>query len=59
MMSERTTVQAELKTTRQIAVRFNHAPSVKLTLQPRTEAPVTPPGVRILRLRNIVGLPMR
>lgn len=59
MMSERTTVQAELKTTRQIVVRFNHAPSVKLTLQPRTEAPVTPPGVRILRLGHVSTLPMR
>ena len=59
MMSERTTGQAELKTTRQIVVRFNHAPSVKLTLQPRTEAPATPPGVRILRLRNVCGVSVR
>lgn len=59
MMSERTTVQAELKTTRQIVVRFNHAPSVKLTLQPRTEALVPPAGVRILRLRNVSSVPMR
>ena len=59
MTSERTTVQAELKTTRQIAVRFNHAPSVKLTLQPRTQAPVMPPGVRILRLGNVCDMPAR
>ena len=59
MTSERTMVQAELKTTRQIVVRFNHAPSVKLTLQPRTETPFVPAGVRILRLRNVSGVALR
>lgn len=59
MTSERTMVQAELKTTRQIVVRFNHAPSVKLTLQSRTQTLSVPAGVRILRLHNVSGVTMR
>ena len=52
MISQYSTARAELKTTRQILVRFNHAPSVKLTLEARPSAAPTPPAVRVLRLQK-------
>jgi hypothetical protein len=45
-------VQAELKTTRQLLVRFAHAPCVKLTLQTRPDTIFAPTSVRILRLEK-------
>jgi hypothetical protein len=52
MMSSYSTTRAELKTTRQIFVRFNHAPSVKLTLEARPSAAPMPQVVRVLRLQK-------
>jgi len=42
-------VRPELKATRQLLVRFGHAPSVKLTLEPRP-APEAAQTSRVLRL---------
>lgn len=49
MADSYTTVRADLKATRQLLVRFGHAPSVKLTLEarPATTAPQT---ARVMRL---------
>jgi len=49
-MSHRSAVQTELKTTRQIPVRFGHAPCVKLTLEARPARPPATNGVRVLKL---------
>lgn len=49
MTNSYSTVKAELKATRQLLVRFGHAPSVKLTLEPRPPA-ITAPTGRVLRL---------
>ena len=49
MADSYTTVRAELKATRQLLVRFGHAPSVKLTLEARP-ATAAPQATRILRL---------
>jgi hypothetical protein len=52
MNTQRNTLRAELKSTRQIVVRFIHAPCVKLTLQPRPASTAAPAATRILRLRD-------
>jgi hypothetical protein len=52
MMSQQSTLQAELKSTRQILVRFSHAPCVKLTLEARPALPPVTIGVRILKLNK-------
>ena len=52
MHSRTNQIQAELKTTRQLVVRFVHAPSVKLTLNTRPESAPTPNARRILRLQD-------
>lgn len=53
MLSQYSNTQADLKTTRQILVRFGHAPCVKLTLETRLPfPPPAPEGVRILRLHK-------
>ena len=49
MTSSYSTVRPELKATRQLLVRFGHAPSVKLTLEPRP-APAPAQNSRVLRL---------
>jgi hypothetical protein len=58
MISLQNALQAEFKTTRQIVVRFAHAPCVKLTLEARST--VAPPagGVRVLRLQKKTALPL-
>jgi hypothetical protein len=45
-------IQPELKTTRQLVVRFVHAPSVKLTLLTRPESAPSPNVGRVLRLQT-------
>ena len=55
MTSEYSNTQAELKTTRQILVRFAHAPCVKLTLEPRPVMVAEGERVRILRLRPLAA----
>lgn len=57
MNSRLSNVQAELKTTRQLLVRFAHAPCVKLTLQPRPEPSTSALNVRILRLEKPAAAP--
>ena len=60
MIIEQRQVQAELKTTRQLLVRYVHAPCVKLTLQARPDSGVTPAAGRVLKLQHNVaatGLP--
>jgi hypothetical protein len=52
MLSQYSNTQADLKTTRQILVRFGHAPCVKLTLETRPPFMPAAEGVRILRLRK-------
>ncbi|HTD68363.1 MAG TPA: hypothetical protein VK846_17695 [Candidatus Limnocylindria bacterium] len=52
MISEQRSVQLEMKTTRQLLVRFSHAPCVKLTLQPGAGGMAAPQAFRILRLRK-------
>jgi len=52
MICQRASPQAELKSTRQLVVRFLHAPCVKLTLQPGVGGPLSPGGVRVLRLQK-------
>lgn len=52
MNSRTSQIQAELKTTRQLVVRFSHAPCVKLTLRTRPESAPSPNGVRVLRLQD-------
>jgi hypothetical protein len=52
MMSQQSTLQADLKSTRQILVRFSHAPCVKLTLETRPALPPATIGVRILKLNK-------
>ena len=52
MHSRTNQIQAELKVTRQLLVRFFHAPSVKLTLRTRPESAPTPNAGRILRLQD-------
>ena len=53
MTSQYSNTQADLKTTRQILVRFSHAPCVKLTLETRPPLPPSAPEtVRILRLHK-------
>jgi hypothetical protein len=52
MNSRLSNIQAELKTTRQLLVRFAHAPCVKLTLRTRPEPALAPTIVRILRLQT-------
>ena len=41
-----------MKTTRQLLVRYVHAPCVKLTLQARPDAVATPSSGRILKLQH-------
>jgi hypothetical protein len=53
MISEQRSIQPELEATRQLLVRFIHAPSVKLTLQLRPASP-TPPVARVLQLGKTV-----
>ena len=55
MMSQQSTLQAELKSTRQILVRFSHAPCVKLTLEARPALPPATNGVRILKLSKLAA----
>jgi hypothetical protein len=55
MMSQYSSAQTDLKTTRQILVRFNHAPCVKLTLEARPSFPPATNGVRVLRLQKPVA----
>ena len=50
MTSQRISTTEDLQHTRQLAVRFFHAPCVKLTLQPRPVIPPPPGSVRVLRL---------
>lgn len=50
MTSQRISATEDSQSTRQIAVRFIHAPCVKLTLQPRPVTPPPPGNVRVLRL---------
>ena len=52
MIIEPRQLQAEMKTTRQLLVRYVHAPSVKLTLQPRPDAGTPPTSGRVLRLQH-------
>lgn len=52
MHSRTNQIQGELKTTRQLVVRFAHAPSVKLTLRTRSESALTPNVGRVLRLQD-------
>lgn len=49
MHSATNQIQGELKTTRQLVVRFVHAPSVKLTLRSRPESAARPAASRVLR----------
>ena len=49
MTSSHSAVRSELKAIRHLLVRFAHAPSVKLTLEPRP-APAAPRNTRLLRL---------
>jgi hypothetical protein len=58
MTSSYSTVRPELKATRQLLVRFGHAPSVKLTLEPRP-APVPPQNSRVLRLASQTPVEVR
>lgn len=55
MISLQNALQAEFKSSRQIVVRFAHAPCVKLTLEPRPAALPLPNGVRVLKLRRQSG----
>jgi hypothetical protein len=55
MNSRLTGVGAELKTTRQLLVRFAHAPRVKLTLRLRPEPADTANGSRVLRIEKEFG----
>ena len=50
MISDLSSVQAELHTTRQIRVRFAHAPRVKLTLAMRASTSGASQPGRVLRL---------
>jgi len=52
MIARQSTVQAQLKTTQQLVVRFAHAPRVKLTLRSRGGALASPEIVRVLTLRD-------
>ena len=52
MNSRTSQIQAGLKATRQLLVRFAHAPCVKLTLQTRPMPDVTPSPIRVLRLQD-------
>jgi hypothetical protein len=52
MIGRQRSVEAQLKTTQQLFVRFAHAPCVKLTLQTRADLIATPPVVRVLRLQK-------
>ena len=52
MISLQSALQAEFKNTRQILVRFAHAPCVKLTLEARPSVAPATPGMRVLRLRK-------
>ena len=57
MTSRYSNTRADLKTTRQILVRFSHAPCVKLTLATRPAfPPPAPDGVRVLRLQKPAAL---
>ncbi len=58
MTDRYSTARAELKATRQIVVRFGHAPSVKITLEIRPAAP-TPQAVRVLRLGRTAAVQAR
>jgi hypothetical protein len=49
MTGSQSAVRSELKAIRHLLVRFAHAPSVKLTLEPRP-APAAPRNTRLLRL---------
>jgi hypothetical protein len=55
MISLQNALQAEFKSSRQIVVRFAHAPCVKLTLETRPAALPIPSGVRVLKLRKQPG----
>ena len=52
MTQERNNTGAQNKGAKQLAVRFSHAPCVKLTLQHVTSALPAPEHVRFLRLRK-------
>ena len=52
MTHERNSTQAENKGARRLAVRFAHAPCVKLTLQTVTSITPASENVRFLRLRK-------
>ena len=58
MAESYSTVQAELKATRQLLVRFGHAPSVKLTLEVRP-ATAPPQTARVLRLARRLPVAIR
>ena len=60
MIIEQRQLQAEMKTTRQLLVRYVHAPCVKLTLQTRPGAGAAPAAGRVLKLQHnaaAAGLP--
>lgn len=52
MHSRTNHIHAELKTTRQLLVRFAHAPCVKITLRTRPESASLPNTGRVLRLQD-------
>ncbi len=52
MISLESALQIQFKSTRQILVRFAHAPCVKLTLEARAAVIPSINGVRILRLQK-------
>ena len=52
MTQERNSTEAQNKGARKLAVRFAHAPCVKLTLQTVPSVAPAPEGVRFLRLRT-------
>jgi hypothetical protein len=52
MTQQRNSTQAQNKGVQKLAVRFVHAPCVKLTLQTVPSVAPAPEGVRFLRLRT-------
>lgn len=52
MTHEQTNPQPATGTARPLKVRFTHAPSVKITLQPLPKIPPAPASARFLSLRK-------